>query len=520
MSTRALAPRCGAARDGADADHDLVLGACRHRRLVHIDIGRTTQMNKRRGLILIGLVAALLLVSPPSAFATVNSQGLLDNVAQAFVTAASSWASVIQRAALYLFGMFTAISMVWSFGFLALRRAEIGEFLAEFVKFTINTGFFLWLLTNGTTLAGAIFKSMQLLSDQASGQLQPTPSGLMDIGFALLNNILGTASIWSVTTGIITLAVGVITVIILAMMSVNYIILIVEAYILAYAGSFLLGFGGLHWTREIAINYFKTCLGLGMQILTMSLIMHICVAFLTTLSNNLGATNIHQSVTMLVTSLAFLLIADRVPSRVAGIISGHSISQASAGVGGMAMAAAGAAVAVGTIGAASAVKAAINQGSQNVASGSDVLGKVVGRLSGGGNDGGGGGSPFGEPGGSGSGSMEPPAFARIGESSDGGGGGGSPVPGLRVARVAADAGANLMKNMGSAFGRSVDQTAGGRVAAAIKASGEALRARQSLPDAPVSASFSGNSIGAAAASETEVDQEGEVSAFVGVGGRL
>jgi P-type conjugative transfer protein TrbL len=479
------------------------------------------QMTKRRGLILIGLVAALLFEAPPSAFATVNSQGLLDNVAQAFVTAASSWASVIQRAALYLFGMFTAISMVWSFGFLALRRAEIGEFLAEFVKFTINTGFFLWLLTNGTTLAGAIFKSMQLLSDQASGQLQPTPSGLMDIGFALLNNVVREASIWSVTTGIITLAVGVITVIILAMMSVNYIILIVEAYILAYAGSFLLGFGGLHWTREIAINYFKTCLGLGMQILTMSLIMHICVAFLTTLSNNLGATNIQQSVTMLVTSVVFLLIADRVPSRVAGIISGHSISQASAGVGGMAMAAAGAAVAVGTIGAASAVKAAINQGSQNVASGSDVLGRVAGRLSGGGgNDGGRGGGgalPFGEPGGSGSGSMEPPAFARIGESSDGG---GSPVPGLRVARVAADAGANLMKNMGSAFGRSVDQTAGGRVAAAIKASGEAARARQLLPDDPVSASFSGNSIAAAAASETEADQEGEVSAFVGVGGRL
>ncbi len=478
-------------------------------------------MTKRRGLILIGLVAALLFEAPPSAFATVNSQGLLDNVAQAFVTAASSWASVIQRAALYLFGMFTAISMVWSFGFLALRRAEIGEFLAEFVKFTINTGFFLWLLTNGTTLAGAIFKSMQLLSDQASGQLQPTPSGLMDIGFALLNNVVREASIWSVTTGIITLAVGVITVIILAMMSVNYIILIVEAYILAYAGSFLLGFGGLHWTREIAINYFKTCLGLGMQILTMSLIMHICVAFLTTLSNNLGATNIQQSVTMLVTSVVFLLIADRVPSRVAGIISGHSISQASAGVGGMAMAAAGAAVAVGTIGAASAVKAAINQGSQNVASGSDVLGRVAGRLSGGGgNDGGRGGGgalPFGEPGGSGSGSMEPPAFARIGESSDGG---GSPVPGLRVARVAADAGANLMKNMGSAFGRSVDQTAGGRVAAAIKASGEAARARQLLPDDPVSASFSGNSIAAAAASETEADQEGEVSAFVGVGGRL
>jgi type IV secretion system protein TrbL len=376
-------------------------------------------------------------------------------------------------------------------------------------------------LTNGTTLAGAIFKSMQLLSDQASGQLQPTPSGLMDIGFSLLNNVVSVASIWSVTTGIITLAVGVITVIILAMMSVNYIILIVEAYILAYAGSFLLGFGGLHWTREIAINYFKTCLGLGMQILTMSLIMHICVAFLTTLSNNLGATNIQQSVTMLVTSVVFLLIADRVPSRVAGIISGHSISQASAGVGGMAMAAAGAAVAVGTIGAASAVKAAINQGSQNVASGSDVLGKVAGRLNGGGNGGGGGGggaSPFGEPGGSGSGSMEPPAFARMGESSDGGG--GSPVPGLRVARVAADAGANLMKNMGSAFGRSVDQTAGGRVAAAIKASGEAARARQLLPDDPVSASFSGNSIAAASASETEADQEGEVSAFVGVGGRL
>ena len=45
--------------------------------------------------------------------------------------------------------------------------------------------------------------------------------------------------------------------IILALISINMVILLVSGWILAYAGIFFLGFGGSRWTSEIAINYYR-----------------------------------------------------------------------------------------------------------------------------------------------------------------------------------------------------------------------------------------------------------------------
>src|SRR5690554_3583622 len=42
----------------------------------------------------------------------------------------------------WLFWTLVVISMVWTFGMMALRKADIGEFFAEFTRFTITTGFF------------------------------------------------------------------------------------------------------------------------------------------------------------------------------------------------------------------------------------------------------------------------------------------------------------------------------------------------------------------------------------------
>ncbi len=41
--------------------------------------------------------------------------------------------------------------------------------------------------------------------------------------------------------------------------------LLCTAWVLVYAGTVVLGFGGGRWTQDIAINYFKTVLGLALQ---------------------------------------------------------------------------------------------------------------------------------------------------------------------------------------------------------------------------------------------------------------
>ncbi len=55
---------------------------------------------------------------------------------------------------------------------------------------------------------------------------------------------------------------GAVILIILALISINMVILLIAGWILAYIDIFFLGFGGSRWTSEIAINYYKTVLGI------------------------------------------------------------------------------------------------------------------------------------------------------------------------------------------------------------------------------------------------------------------
>ena len=52
---------------------------------------------------------------------------------------------------------------------MALRKADIGEFFAEFVRFTIFTGFFWWLLSNGPNFANTIIQSLRQIASEATG---------------------------------------------------------------------------------------------------------------------------------------------------------------------------------------------------------------------------------------------------------------------------------------------------------------------------------------------------------------
>src|SRR4051812_41130804 len=66
----------------------------------------------------------------------VTSDDVLDNVLARYATVASTWGTLITTRATWLFWLLVVISMVWTFGFMALRKADLGEFFAEFIRFT------------------------------------------------------------------------------------------------------------------------------------------------------------------------------------------------------------------------------------------------------------------------------------------------------------------------------------------------------------------------------------------------
>ncbi len=266
------------------------------------------------------------------------SNNILDTTMERFEIAASTWGPAIESAASRLFWSLATISMVWTFGFMALRQADIGEFFAEFIRFTIFTGFYWWLLTNATSgegIANSIIASMKELGVQA-GSLSSNklgPSEILDIGFELYDETITITKElgWKqFTRGMVMELTAMAVLVVLAIVAINLLLVMVFSWILLYAGVFFLGFGGARWTSDMALNYYRAVFGVATQIFAMLLIVAIGKQFINDFHDQMGTDITSQELAvMLVVSMCLLVIANKVPAVLAGLVSGG----ASAAVG-------------------------------------------------------------------------------------------------------------------------------------------------------------------------------------------
>jgi len=504
-----------------------------------------------RHLLLRLVVALSVLLVTQTASAAIDKSGVLDTVADRFMTESATWGATITGYASWLFWTLTTISMVWTFGMLALRKADIGDFFAELVRFTIFTGFFWWLLTNGPNFAMDIINSLRDIGAAAGATRTLTPSAPIDIAFDI---IAKAAESYSVLNPIDNLAIFFTTLAILACMGVvaaNVLLALVTAWVVAYAGIFVLGFGGSRWTSDIAINYFRAVAGIALKLMTMTLLIGVAVSVMDGFHADLqkGAP-MRELLVIFVVSLVLVVLIHSIPNVIAGLIpgggqaasSGSSFSAgaiAGAAVGaGAAVASGGATLAAGgaaAAGGAQALMAAVRAGQASVSAGTDSVsslmrsagGDAVAAFSGsGGGSGSGGDSSSGSTpfalaagfsssgsslgGGSQKGSSNQSAKSG-GEKSAGGSAGakenakegtmgGFLASAANAGKVAVEAGAILAKQTASsitdAASERISQTAGGRLAAAIKAT--QASSESAMP------AFDGNSLAGSSASTDEV----------------
>lgn len=358
------------------------------------------------------LAAPLLLLIAMDASAAIDSVGLMDDVLRKFKDNASSWAGIFESAATRLFWTLATISMVWTFGMMALRKADLGEFFAEFVRFTIFTGFFWWALDNGPAFAASIIDSLKKLGGDASalGGFADnfSPSSIVDIGFICLGKAFASVSGWSPIDSFIGVVLALGVLILMTLIAVNMLLLLVSAWILAYAGIFFLGFGGSKWTSDMAINYYKTVLGIAAQIMAMLLIVGIGKNIIFEYYDNMEeGVQFMEMAVILVVAVVLFVLTNKVPQLISGIITGASVGGAgigtfgagaavgAAGMAAAALATGGAAMAAGAAnisGGAQALMSAFKAAQGNVSAGTDITSSLAGAFTGGtGGDGGGGG---------------------------------------------------------------------------------------------------------------------------------
>ena len=444
----------------------------------------------------IALFCGAVLASP--AFAQTNSAGMMDNIEGRFKTAAAGWATILTGYATNLFIALAAISLVVTFGIMAVRKAELGELFAEFVRYMLFTGFFLWLLRNGPAIGSAIITSMQQMGQNAGGGgAAVTPGSIVDIGFDILNRMLTQSSFWQPVDSAIGILCSIIILIVLGLVAINMLLLLISAWIMAFGGVFFLGFGGSRWTSDFAINYFKVLLGVAGSLFGMILIVGIGKSFLDQFYAEMnGAISIKDLAVMLVACVILLVLVNKIPQLISGILTGASVGAGAlvgnAGAGtafaagslaGAALATGGAALAAGAAnaaGAGSAVFEAARAASSSIASGSSSS-SSSGSSGGNGSSGGGFGGVSSGGGDSSTGNT-PLAQASGGGGSSGGGGGG----GGGGFRPGSSTVGNLARATGSAafdaIRARVAATPGGQIAERIRAGSAANQAPQFTGD--------------------------------------
>lgn len=180
-------------------------------------------------------------------------------------------------------------------------------------------------------------------------------SSIMNIGVLIWNQATSNLTLLQPVDSLIAVIISLIILVVLAVIAVNMLLLLISSWVLMYAGIFFLGFGGARWTSDIAINYFKTVLSIGVQLFVMLLIVGIGSDLLTSFYSKMGKNvlNYEELAVMLIFSIAFFVLISKLPPLLAGIITGSSIGS-NGGIGGYSagnfLAGAGTAAAVASYG--------------------------------------------------------------------------------------------------------------------------------------------------------------------------
>lgn len=427
---------------------------------------------------LVILFATLLL----SQTAAAETGGVLNDVTEEFMRASSGWASTISTYATWLFWTLATISLVWTFGFMVMRKADIGEFFAEFIRFTIFTGFYLWLLRHGPEYAMDIIRSLMTIGSKAGGVDTLNPSTPISIGFDIISKASKNVSIFKPADSLAIVIVCLIILLCLATVAANVLMVLVTAWVMAYAGMFVLGFGGSRWTSDIAIGYFRAVAGIAMKLLAMTLMIGIAMSVMNNLLQKIqGGASVEQLLVPCVVAFVLAILIHTLPNIIAGLIPGGGGAASASGsfsagaVAGAAVGAAstaasvvgavasgGASLASNLAGGAQSIYSAFKGAQSNVAAGMDIASRMSGMFGGGG--GGGGASPLGgamglasaSSVGMGGGSAVSAASSAGGEYSGGGSGGsGSSSEG------ASDGGIGAVAQAADSGGGSISTEAGG-----------------------------------------------------------
>ncbi len=315
-----------------------------------------------------GLVILVGLVGSEHAMA----QGVIDQVMNQYQTAAQSWISPLRNYAVTLFWALAFIQFSWAMGSLALRGADLAEFLAELVSQILYIGIFFFFVQQSDTIANDIVTSFRQAATGASGTAGSNPTQILNDGINMGAKITALMSWNSPGADLFYAIAAFIVVIIMAAIAAIAVMVNVEAYIVVAALTLLTGFGGSRWSKEYAMRSLTYAIAIGGKLFMLNLVVGIGGQIIKQQTTSFTGGDYNSVMLLIGTVVVLAAVAKQLPDMTASLLSGASLGTGGAliGVGrtaadaviGAATDGAGALVAAGAAGALASQQVAASGG--------------------------------------------------------------------------------------------------------------------------------------------------------------
>jgi type IV secretion system protein TrbL len=191
------------------------------------------------------------------------------------------WITKLLGAAQRLFFLLAGIEVAWSFTLLAIEKADFQALTATIVRKIMWIGIFYAILIYGVTPGGsgwipAIIDSFHILGQNASFVGTLGPDAITGFGVNMAIDLLASLKAANFLSGFAnSMALVFCAVVIFAAylgIAIQFVVAMVESYLVIGAGVIFLGFGGSRWTAAYVERYIAYAVSVGMKILVLYLL--------------------------------------------------------------------------------------------------------------------------------------------------------------------------------------------------------------------------------------------------------
>lgn len=277
-------------------------------------------MMTRRSLLITGILAMIVLFCADISFASDSGNStVVGRLVDQFYNKTTNWANVITGAAISLFRIVLILDVVLLGIQLILKRSELPEVAAEFVRLVFFAGIMYSIMVNYKEWSDSILRGFSSLgADLGYSKDLIEPNAFFKNSADLVKGVFESSMDAGVVVGIFGTISGLMLLVCFALMAARIIQITCESYVVMNAGIILLGFGGCGILREYAINFMRYAFSVPVKLFVLQLLMGLCTSFIADLRT--VTPDMNGAITLVGVGLIMLVLTNTIPDIVGSIV--------------------------------------------------------------------------------------------------------------------------------------------------------------------------------------------------------